>query len=283
MSLSYYIRYPGFRRKALTLSYDDGTVHDIRLIETLNRYGIRATFNLNSIQFTDRRPQKLNSHLTRAEALAIYAGSGHEVAVHSYSHPFLEQLPAGNAAWEILRDRQVLEEMFGCIIRGMAYPQGTYDDEVTAAARLCGISYARTCKATHDFDLPKDWLRFGPTCCHKDPALMELCRQFLSLHDVRWWDPRPKLFYLWGHSYEFSEDDNWNLLEEFCALMANHPDVWYATNGELYAYVDAARRISASADGRLMYNPTAIRLYLEADGEHLLLEPGQSLTLPMQS
>lgn len=278
MSLYYDLRYPGFRRKALTLSYDDGTVHDVRLVEILNRYGIKATFNLNSIHFTQRRPQKTRA-MTREEAAALFAGSGHEIAVHSFSHPFLEQLPRGNAAWELMQDRKTLEEMFGCIVRGMAYPMGTYNNEVVEAARLCGICYARTCKATHGFDLPEDWLRLHPTCRHNDPALMELCSRFLTLHEDRPWDPRPKLFYLWGHSYEFSDDDNWELIEEFCARMADNPDIWYATNGEIYAYIEAARQIVSSVDGQLLYNPTARTLYLEISGEKKLLEPDQTLDL----
>ena len=35
------------KMKAVTLSYDDGVAQDIRLIELLDRYGLRATFNLN--------------------------------------------------------------------------------------------------------------------------------------------------------------------------------------------------------------------------------------------
>ena len=36
------------KKKALTFSYDDGVTQDVRLIKILNRYGLRATFNLNS-------------------------------------------------------------------------------------------------------------------------------------------------------------------------------------------------------------------------------------------
>lgn len=36
------------KRKAVTFSYDDGVTQDIRLIEMLNRYNLKCTFNLNS-------------------------------------------------------------------------------------------------------------------------------------------------------------------------------------------------------------------------------------------
>lgn len=36
------------KMKAVTFSYYDGVTQDIRLIEMLDRYGLKATFNLNS-------------------------------------------------------------------------------------------------------------------------------------------------------------------------------------------------------------------------------------------
>ena len=36
------------KMKAVTFSYDDGVTQDTRLIEMLNKYGLKGTFNLNS-------------------------------------------------------------------------------------------------------------------------------------------------------------------------------------------------------------------------------------------
>ena len=36
------------KKKAITFSFDDGVTQDIRLIEILNRYGLKGTFNINS-------------------------------------------------------------------------------------------------------------------------------------------------------------------------------------------------------------------------------------------
>ena len=46
--MNIFMRFPEGKKKALTLSYDDGVHQDKRLIQILNRYGIRATFNINS-------------------------------------------------------------------------------------------------------------------------------------------------------------------------------------------------------------------------------------------
>ena len=40
--------FPEGKKKALTLSYDDGTVLDRRLVEIMNRCGVKGTFNLNA-------------------------------------------------------------------------------------------------------------------------------------------------------------------------------------------------------------------------------------------
>ena len=45
---SIFIQFPKGKRKALTLSYDDGVEQDIRLIENMKQHGLKGTFNLNS-------------------------------------------------------------------------------------------------------------------------------------------------------------------------------------------------------------------------------------------
>ena len=273
----YFVRWPGFLKKAVTLSYDDGVTQDVRLISIMDQYGIKGTFNLNGHEFTENRPA-IFSHerLSRSVALELYNTPEHEVAIHSYTHPFLEQLPAGNAAWQIVQDRQALEQMYGTIVRGMAYPMGTYNDDVVNTLRQCGVAYARTVKSTYAFTLPEDWLRWHPTCHHRDSRLQELCDKFLDLQ-IKWGAPR--LFYLWGHSYEFDDKDNWHVIENFCKQMGGRADIWYATNMEIYTYIEASRQIVASMDGSRIYNPTVTTLYLEADGKDIVLEPGQTIQL----
>lgn len=271
----YFIRYPGFRKKALTLSYDDGVEQDIRLIQIMDRYGIKGTFNLNSGTYAGAPVKSKNRRISPEEALKLYKGSGHEVALHGFSHPFLEQLPEGVAAWEIVRDREILEDMFGEIIRGMAYPMGTFNDNVVETLRRCGVAYARTVKVSHGFDLPADWLRLEGTCRNKEPELEQLCDRFLKIRPI--WGP--KLFYMWGHSYEFDEDNGWEVIERFCSKMGGHDDIWYATNIEICDYVEACRSIRSSMNGCRIFNPTATPLYLEAEGSNVLLAPGEMLDL----
>ena len=43
-----YMRFPGGKAKTVTLSYDDGVVYDIRLMEIMDKYGLKGTFNINA-------------------------------------------------------------------------------------------------------------------------------------------------------------------------------------------------------------------------------------------
>ena len=86
-----FMRYPGGKAKALTFSYDDGITQDRRLVEVLNRNGLKGTFNLNS-GFFGMQQNEYQQNLTPEEAAALYTPGGHEVAVHTVSHPYLEKL-----------------------------------------------------------------------------------------------------------------------------------------------------------------------------------------------
>ena len=105
---------------------------------------------------------------------------------------------------------------------------------------------------------------------------MAICNRFLQLKPVY----GPKLFSMWGHSYEFDEPNGWETIEAFCEKMGGHEDIWYATNIEIYDYLDAAERIRSSVDGRRIYNPTATSLYLQVGkDDHVLLEPDAVLEI----
>lgn len=261
------MRFPKGKAKALTLSYDDGVEQDIRLMEIMDKNGLKGTFNLNSGLYapegTVYQEGAFHRRLTARQVTEAYAHSGHEVAVHGLTHPFLEQLPENMAMWELLKDRENLENQFHTIVRGMAYPFGTYDDKTVDCLKKAGLVYGRTVISSHSFDIPKDWLRLEATCHHNDPELMSLAKKFVEETPYG----NPWLFYLWGHSYEFEVNDNWNIIEEFAAFTGGHDDIWYATNIQIYNYIQAWQRLEFSVDGSLAYNPTATELYFQISME----------------
>lgn len=259
------MRFKDGREKALTLSYDDGVKQDKRLVEIMDKYGIKGTFNICS-DMIDKKGSASRA-MSAEEIRETYLSGGHEVAIHGHTHPYLEQLQSHHCTYEILENRRVLENVLGDIVRGCAYPFGTYSDEVVEILRQCGICYARTVEATHRFDVPTDWLRMPATCHHNDEELFNLLDKFLDCDVVR----KSMLFYLWGHSYEFDTDNNWERIEEFCKKAGDRGDIWYATNIEIYDYVEAYNSLRVSVDGTRIYNPTRIDVWMYDDsiGGHM--------------
>ena len=271
-----FLRFPGFRLKALTLSYDDGTIFDSRLVSIMKKNGIKGTFNLNSNINFRPNPRKL----TLEDAWAQYSDAGCELAVHGVEHYSLAEIPSPMMAREVLEDRVAMEKVTGAIVRGMAYANGSFNDEVVDVLRLSGIAYCRTTHSTERFDLPTDWLRLDPTCHHENPRLFELLDKFLDYKvDPKqyYWRFKPALFYLWGHSYEFDNNNNWERIEQFLEKAGGHEDIWYATNIEIYEYLEAYRSLVFSADGTLVYNPTNVEVYLNYLGNSCVVAPGQTL------
>lgn len=269
------LKFPGFKTRAVTVSYDDGIIYDKRLIEILDKNGLKGTFNLTSGHFG-----KGKLCLSEEQAVELYANSGHEVAIHGKKHLSLAEVPDAVATQDVIGDRVALENMFNRVIGGMAYANGSWNDRVVDILKKCGIEYARTTVKSEKFELPDDWLQWAPTCHHSHPRLMELVDEFLTDGTyLYYWAQSPRVFFLWGHSYEFNDNDNWNVIEEFAEHIGNREDIWYATNGEICRYVKAFQSLQFSADGERVYNPTATDLYLFYFNENILVKSGETVKL----
>ena len=269
------MRWPDGKRRAVTLSYDDGTVFDRRLVEILDRYGLVGTFNLNSGLFAAVDADK--GRMTKEATYALFAASPHEIAVHGERHLSLPTVPESVAVLDVLNDRVALEAMFGRLVQGMAYAYGTCDDGVAQILHNAGIRYARTTVSTERFDVPRDWLRMPATCHHKNPRLFELATKFIE--DTDGWNSPPMLFYLWGHSYEFNNDGNWDVIERFAAYIGSRDNVWYATNGEIYRYVAAFDALEFSACGDCVYNPTVTDVFIHYMNRDYRIGAGKTVAL----
>lgn len=272
--------FPGAKRKALTLSYDDGVLQDRRLVRMMNQYGIRGTFNLNSRILGRVEEMTLSnktadiSTVTLEEIPALYAS--HEIATHGAEHSALTGYGSAGLL-EVMDDRRVFESVVPYLVRGHAYPFGLYDEQVCDMLRAAGILYGRTVESTGKFDIPADFIRWNPTCHHNDPGLMNLAEQFCEKDSLF---GQPQLFYLWGHSYEFDMDQNWQVIEGFLKYVSGYQDiVWMATNGAIAEYVTAYRRLVFSADGSRVYNPASIVLWMEVLGQIYEIGAGETVTI----
>ena len=224
------------KMKAVTFSYDDGVTQDIRLVEILNRYNLKATFNLNSellgkdgnLDILGKRI--LHNKVQPHKITEVY--KNHEIAAHTLTHPDMTEMPADEVIRQVEQDRLNLSELSGTEVIGMAYPgrQPNYNSRIARIIKNgTGVEFARTTICNKDFSYQSDLYEFHPSVFHRDwDQLYKLAEKFVEL------DPKSeKIFYIWGHSYEFDINDEWDKFEEFCKYIANRSDIFYGTNKEI--------------------------------------------------
>lgn len=281
-----FLRFPEGKLKAVTFSYDDGCRDDIRLAATFNKYGLKGTFNLNSAWLGKT---KTDWHLMADEIKENIIDAGHEIATHGAEHRANGNLRPIDGIQDVLNCRLGLEKTFDTIVRGLAYPDsgirvlnnGATLDKIEQYLKELDIVYARTLGEINDsFDLPQNWYQWMPTAHHDNKETIDLIDKFLALEEQSYAARRePRLFYLWGHSYEFSEKNNWERIEEICQKLSGKDDIWYATNIEIYDYVAAYNSLVYSADNTRIYNPTLKKIWLDIDGKSYTINPGETLKI----
>ena len=218
-------------RKALTFSYDDGIEQDRKLVEIFNKYGMKATFNLNTgIQTPESNFEIEGVYINRMKQEGLEElYRGHEIATHCLTHAAPTGMTKEQLDKEFLTDMSNIERIYGTYPVGMAYAYGCVDDEVVKYLKSIGIKYGRTVEASHSFEIPKEPLKLKATCHHDDDMLFELAEKFLKAEPK---ENEQMLFYVWGHSYEFDVNNNWDRIEEFCKMMSGKADIFYGTNRE---------------------------------------------------
>ena len=281
-----FLRFPGGKPKAVTFSYDDGCIEDIRFSQILTKHKLKGTFNLNCDVL------RKGSGLSQADVEEHLLANGHEIAVHGQLHRAEGGLRPIEGIRDVLECRLELEEKYGRIIRGMAFPDfgitkmynGASYEAIKQYLKELDIVYSRTLGGDNNrFTLPEDWLAWMPTAHHNNPALMGWLEEFLNFDytakGIYCANRGPRLCYIWGHSYEFERNQNWELAEQICAKVAGKEDVWYATNMEIYEYVTAYQSLVYSADGSRIYNPTLNTIWMERDEKLYSIQSGEEVKM----
>ena len=276
--------FPEGKTKALLLSYDDGTIHDRKLVKLMNKYHLIGTFHLNSNKLgTDIYFDYLN----KAEIKQLY--EGHEVSVHSANHPNLTDISKIDVFYEIAEDRKELERLVGYPVRGMAYPFGNTNDDVVAIIDDLGIEYARTVGDTYNFEIPKDFLRWYPTIhqfakAYWEPnqpekdkkeleAFYKVIADFLATKQLAVLD-------IWGHSWEMGLDQNkWDETEKFFTLLANNPTIHYTKQIDLVDYINAFRNLKFSVDKSSVTNTSSLNICIKINDTIYTVQAGSSMKL----
>lgn len=296
--------YPGWTRKAITFSIDDGIVpNDEKFIKIVQPAGIKGTFNLCSHNMT---------YLTEEEYVKFYWG--YEIANHTKYHPYVfadgetyqfssELFDAESAdsefvypteiehlyyimkpqGWRKIADtegyikfidacQEELEQVFGKgSVRSFVWP---FDWQPNAAVEehlkhmgYYGVRRSGARCAEGDFTLEEERMPWHYTANHTN--LLEMAELYEQQVD----DGTLKIFCFGIHSNDFEKAEKWNDLKEFADKYGNRPqDYYYATVGEIFDYVDAVKKLIISEEK--ISNPTEIDIYIRVDRKNVLIKAG---------
>ena len=266
--------YPGGKSRAFNISYDDGVVQDIRFVELLNRYGLKGTFNLNyglmHQNFTWQHESGMTvRRIPEDQIRELYAG--HEIASHSYSHPWFDHMEEAEILRELGADKFFLEKLTGREVAGYATPFYYYSDLMEDCVRNCGFAYARISEESGDYSVPDNFYRWRGSKFHWDDDLEDFVDGFLATHQEL------AMCQVVGHSYDLDVMDRWDLMERVCRRVGQNPDVWAAAHIELVRYLSAMRL--AKITDHSIENESDAALWFEVNGVRVLLQPGESITI----
>ena len=224
------------KNKAITFSFDDGVTQDIKLIEIFNKYGLKATFNLNSSLLGVKETLNRNGHFVFHNKIEVCdvkkVYEGHEIACHTLTHPYLPSLEEEIIIYQVEEDRKRLSDIAGYEVVGMAYPCGGENNDERVANTIknhTGVKYARTIASTYRYSAQENLYRFNPTIDCIDKKLESIVDDFLDIQA-----DKPQLLYIWGHSFELDAGYiSWEQFEKVCQKLSGKTNIFYGTNKDV--------------------------------------------------
>lgn len=268
--------YPEGNTKALVLSYDDGTIQDIELAQLFEKNNLVGTFNLNSkyLGVTRGWPQQngdtiYQRYVPKDSLLIIY--KNHEIAAHGALHKNFTGISSDEVLEEINTDLEILKSLTNREIISMAYPFGSTNDSVSRLIASTGIKNGRTVDDTYAFDFPKNYMVWHPTC--HDSKVLDFLDPYLELNVQQL-----SVFYVWGHSWEFGNEERWNNMVKFCESIGKSNDIWSVGHGQLTNYLLAIENVQV--DEQKITNPSDNSpIWINLSSGIKKLDPGESISL----
>ena len=212
--------------KYFIFSIDDGTVFDKQVLDIFNKYGIKATFNINSglasyIWFNEGIP--IERHDLNFDK---YLYEGHEIASHSLTHPHLTMCPGEVISKEVGEDVLNLEKITGKPITTFAFPFSDWDERcIEIIKHIHNLKVIRLSDIDTSFKFPKDLHHVKITSLEIYDALV-LVDQFIK-------DKEAQLFVFVSHGYDFYMNHSYEQLELLCQKVTKRKDIEIITMSEL--------------------------------------------------
>ena len=304
--------YPGWARKAVTFSIDDGNIEfDKKFISIVKPYGICGTFNFSSLDTKRLSPEKYRE---------LYAGFG--VSNHCKLHPFAMvseneielsedsfdakaadtskryksscdgvyyvyrenvkgwRLVATSEAYKRLVDeaKTDIEAVFGkgCVSTYVwpyyEQPNEAVKDYVMNKAGYKAVRKTGNVGDSTGFAVPADRFRWSYNANHE--TISECSEQFKNYPD----DGELKFFCIGVHSVDYENANCWDKLAAYAERFGKRPDIyWSASVEDIFDYADAVNALIVTDEK--IENPTDVKLYIKIDGERIILAPHSKISV----
>lgn len=266
--------YPKGKPKAFNVTFDDGVLQDVRFVELLNKYNLKGTFNLNSglmeseFEWTHKNGS-IVKRLLKDKAPPLY--QGHEVACHTLTHPYMDNLSEAEILYELKTDKDKLEKLFKREIKGFAVPFHYYSGLIESCVKQCGFSYARISEESRSFTLQNDFYKWKATIFHPRNSFDDIVRQFIASEEEL------ALLQVGGHSYDLDAEDMWDSFESAFKEISSRNDILPMTTIEIIEYLQAMDK--AEITDRNIKNNSDISLWFSLDGLVFEVQPNKTMML----
>ena len=260
--------YPNGKKKAFVLTYDDGVLQDVRLVLLLNRYGLKGTFNLNSLLMEQEfvwYHEKAGEVRRLHPSVAAHVYEGHEVASHTCTHPDLQGMSRDGLLYELGHDKYLLEQLVKQPVLGFGVPFDYYDETVADCARQLGFRYARGSEETRSYAPNGDAFHQNAGMFHLSEGLEAFVDGFLRTQEEL------ACCIIVGHSYDLDAEHLWDTMEEIFAKVSGDLSVLSMTHLDYVDYLQAMER--AEIRGNEIINHSDRTLWFEIDGEIFEVAP----------
>lgn len=253
----------GTPKKYLTMSFDDATKQDLRVIEILKKYGVnKATFFINTglcgADWTPNVSQMLGKNVEHVrftvDELRTGIYDGYDLESHTLEHPSMKQYDNNPAQIkkQLITDALNIFNLTGYYPAGLAWP-GSSQEQTNTTRKLVyentnlrfarGTTFQNSIKTR--FKLPAEFLIWEPTCSMSNKSCLNTLKTFLNKECTE-----DMLFYGFSHAFEFDANETWDVFEEFIKqvseaakegkiILVSNADFYQLFKDEIPSYVPA--------------------------------------------
>jgi peptidoglycan-N-acetylglucosamine deacetylase len=244
----------------VTISVDDGHPTDLRTVDLLHQYGLKATFYI---------PGANHERTMLSPSQIREIDREFEVGSHSLHHVRLTTMPPEKAWGEIVDGKKASEDMLGHEVISFCYPGGKFNSRLAKQVAEAGFLAGRTCRYFLN-DFPKNPFCWDiSTYANTFPAYVQvrhclLERNFAGAynyitkfqartpwasqfrHALEHVSKHGGIAHLYFHSWEIDQKNEWDQLEAVFKSVAKH-GLTPVANGYLFRLWHEKRGLVSSA------------------------------------